>query len=532
MEAYAVKTETGVPLDFRDHLFLYDIYSDWSPKLVCYKAAQLGFTTLAVNKSFWAVKNVGLDGIYTMPTGGDIVDFVGGKVNRIIAQNPILQEWVADRDTIEQKKIGDHVLYYRGTMTERAAISVASDLNIHDEEDRSDQGIIAMYSSRQQHSRHKWEWHFSNPSVEGNGVSRYWGRSDQKHWFVICPACRERQFLSWPDSICRERRVFQCNKCHAELGREARRVGEWVRKWADREFSGYWMSLLMAPWVTAAEILDYYETKPIDFFYNFVLGLPYVGEGNTVPVETVLKNCTDATNDQDRAVIGCDSGIVKHYVVGNRAGLFYYGKTNTWDDVRRMLREHRSWIAVIDAMPDITEPRKLVDEFPGRVFICHYVRDRKTMQLIRWGRGDEEGFVTVDRNRLMQVHIDEFAAGAIPINGRRDEWLEFAGHYKTLFRTTEIDSLGMPVFEWKTSNGTDHWCHATNYWRAGMDRFGWGAGAVLEPPGTTGNPGEYGPVVSPVRDSVPLTPGLRYSTSERARTFDAKPAEPDDWRDV
>jgi hypothetical protein len=72
-------------------------------------------------------------------------------------------------------------MYFRGTKTERAALAVSSDLNIHDEEDRSDQQVIAQYSSRLQHSDYKWEWHFSNPSVKGNGVDRYWEISDQKH---------------------------------------------------------------------------------------------------------------------------------------------------------------------------------------------------------------------------------------------------------------------------------------------------------------------------------------------------------------
>lgn len=524
-ELHGIRTETGNRLDFRNHLFLYDIYADWSPLLCCYKAAQIGFTTMAINKSLWAVKNIGLDAIYTMPTGSDINDFVSGKVNRIIEQNPVLQGWVQDRDTIDQKKVGDHVIYYRGTFTERAAISVSSDLNIHDEEDRSNQEIIAMYASRQQHSKFRWEWHFSNPSVEGNGVSRYWPRSDQKHWFITCVGCGEKQFMSWPDSVDRERRVFQCKKCHKALTDEERRVGEWVRKWKDRDYSGYWISLLMAPWITAGQVIDLYETKPIDFFYNFVLGLPYVGEGNTVSMETLFKNCSDTVNDQERAVIGSDSGIVKHYVIGNRQGLFFYGKENGWDWLRKLLKEHPNWIAVLDAMPDITEPRRLVEEFPGRVFLCHYVRDRKTMQLMRWGRDQEEGFVTADRNRLLQVVIDEFAAGAIPISGRRDEWVDYGRHWKTLYRITEIDALGMPVFEWKTSDGNDHWCHATAYWRIGMDRFGWGAGAVLAPPDVGPPALRQSPAVSP--DFTVPAPRVDQLNG---RTFTAPKPEDNDWR--
>src|SRR3990167_358780 len=131
-----IKNERGEPIDFRNHLFLYDIYSDFSPKLVCYKAAQVGFSTLAILKKFFVAYKRGMDLIYTLPTQGDVYDFVGGKVNRIIAANPILQEYVKDRDTMEQKRVGNNVVYYRGTFTEKQALMVPSDWNIHDEEDR------------------------------------------------------------------------------------------------------------------------------------------------------------------------------------------------------------------------------------------------------------------------------------------------------------------------------------------------------------------------------------------------------------
>src|SRR3990167_2788561 len=196
-----IKNERGEPIDFRNHLFLYDIYSDFSPKLVCYKAAQVGFSTLAILKKFFVAYKRGMDLIYTLPTQGDVYDFVGGKVNRIIAANPILQEYVKDRDTMEQKRVGNNVVYYRGTFTEKEALMVTSDWNIHDEEDRSNQDVIQQYASRLQHSKYGWEHHFSNPSVEGNGVSRYWALSDQKHWLITCEGCKKEQYLSWPESI-------------------------------------------------------------------------------------------------------------------------------------------------------------------------------------------------------------------------------------------------------------------------------------------------------------------------------------------
>lgn len=482
IQEHQIKNEQGMPLDFRDHLFLFDIYADQSPKLVCYKAAQIGFSTMAILKSLWLAKHKHLDIIYTMPSSSDMKDFVGGKVNRLIVQNPVLLDYVKDKDSIEQKQVGDNIIYYRGTWTEKAAIAVSSDLNIHDEEDRSKQEVIQQYASRLQHSQHKWEWHFSNPSVEGNGVSRYWSLSDQKHWFISCSSCDEEQYLSWPDSVDVSRRVFQCKECKKELTREERRVGRWVRKYKDREYSGYWISLLMAPWITAEEIIKYHETKSAEYFSNFVLGLPYVGEGNQVTPDIIYRNCTPDINSQERVVIGCDSGLKKHYVLGNKDGIFYAGIAADWSEIDSLLKKYERSIAIIDALPDLTEPRRLREKYPGRVYLCHYARDRKTMQVVRWGKKKELGNVLVDRNRMMQIVIDDFAGKKIPLQGTQDDWAEFESHFATLYKVTEVDTLGVPQSVWATSNGMDHFCHAALYWRVGMDRFKNDGGKIFTEP--------------------------------------------------
>lgn len=505
LSEHRIKNEAGNPIDFRDHLFLFDVYADQSPKLVCYKAAQIGFTTMALLKAMWLAKTKGMDVIYTMPTADDIKTIVGGKANRLITQNPILQNYVKDKDAIEQKQVGDNLIYFRGTWTDRAALSVSSDLNIHDEEDRSKQEVIQQYASRLQHSKYKYEWHFSNPSVEGNGVSRYWNRSDQKHWFIRCSGCSTEQYLSWPDSISLESSEFVCKQCHKLLTREERRVGRWVKKYKDREFSGYWISLLMAPWITAEEIIKYHETKSAEYFSNFVLGLPYVGEGNQVTPDIIYRNCTDEINNQERIVIGCDSGLKKHYVLGNKDGIFYAGIANDWTEIDSLLKKYERSIAVIDALPDLTEPRRLREKYPGRVFLCHYARDRKTYQIIRWGQHAEAGNVTVDRNRMIQMVIDDFANKMIPLQGVQDDWQEFQSHFATLYKTTELDTLGVPVSVWNTSTGLDHFVHAVAYWRTGMDRFRNDGGKIF-----TGEPAQF-PVGRPIEgEKVEWRPKFIY----------------------
>jgi len=199
-----------------------------------------------------------------------------------------------------------------------------------------------------------------------------------------------------------------------------------------------------------------------------------------------LRNLTHRVNSQERVIIGCDSGLKKHFVLGNREGLFYYGVTQDWGDIESYLKRYQGSIAVIDALPDLTAPRAIREKFPGRVFLCHYHKDRKSIQLTKWGEGTEYGNVTVDRNRMLQTVIDEFSEGRIPLQGTDGDWRDYMKQWKTLYKINEPDALGNESFKWETSNGHDHWAHATSYWRTGMERFGGGSAAIGGPVAVTG----------------------------------------------
>ena len=468
-----LKTEDGKDYDLREHLFWFDILEDWSAKQVWYKAAQVGGTLAAVLKMLYAIKKFKINAIYTMPSASDVATLVKSKVNRLVANNPALQGWITG-DSIQEKIVGDNMAYFRGTFTEQQAISIPSDLNIHDEIDRSNQSVLEMYSSRLDNSEYGWQWHFSNPSVLGNGVSKYWAKSDQKEWFIKCLGCEKEQYLKFPESINFHTRQYQCRHCARVLTDDERRKGRWVKRKLDAEWSGYHISQMMNLRKSAHDILDAYETKSSEYFYNFVLGLPYVGEGNKLTWEAFVQNFVAADDKQERVVIGCDSGNKKHWVAGNQAGLFAYGVTEDWEDVARLLMKYKDSILIVDGAPDITGPKWLREKFPNRVYINFYSQDRKSMQTVRFGKNEEDGQVRTDRNRLIQQVVDEFTMGRIPVQGNPEDWRKYFEHWDNVYRITEDSSLGVPTIKWETSNGIDHWVHSTSYWRAGMTKMMYG----------------------------------------------------------
>lgn len=477
-----IKTEDGTPYDLRRTPFMFDILSELAKleKDVCiYKAAQVGFSTAAMLASFWVAKYKKVDMIYTLPTSSDVKDFAGGKINRIIAQNPVLSKWVKDHDTIEQKTIGNNIIYYRGTFTQKQAMMVSSDLNIHDEIDASDQRVVEQYSTRLQASELRRQWTFSHPSVPGNGVSRQWVKSDQRHWFITCKSCKQKQYMDFPDSFDLETQQYVCKHCHAVLDNDTRIRGEWVKKYKDKEIAGFWIPLWICPWVEAKQIIEYHNTKSAEYFQNKVAGLPYVGRDNKPTYDMITKNVTDKVNPQDGwIVIGSDTGIKYHYVVGNHRGLFYYNEGSP-QDIRDMLKRWKKSVVVFDAGGDLTEPRKIREEFPGRVFLCHYRQDRKTMQLVQWGKGKEEGNVVADRNRMIQLVLNEFQDGLIPLQGTESDWYDYWLSWDDIYRVDEENKLGVIERKWERSNNNDHLCHASVYWRVGMDKFAGATGGQI-----------------------------------------------------
>jgi hypothetical protein len=466
LDTYAIKNDQGVKLDFTDHKYLLDIYEDFTPKQAILKAAQIGFSTTANIKAMWLAKNKGMDIIYSLPSASDIKDFVSGKTNRLINNNPILQEWTNDKDSIEQKRVGNNVIYFKGTWTERAAIATPADLYISDETDRSKQEIVTQFQTRLQHSKWGWEWYFSNPSVPGMGVDKHWAISDQKHWFVTCD-CGNKEYMTM-NNIMGESPYFGCTKCRKELNR---RRGQWVRRWQDKEVSGYWIPSFVNPNLTAKFILDKKKELSEDQFTNYVLGQPYIGKGNVLTKNMFTQNLRDDVNPQDtRPIIGVDTGIGINYVIANKYGTFFHDKVDDYGPIRNLLIRWPNAIAVIDQGGDIIGPRKLREEFPNRVFLCFFRASSNDDKLVRWN--DEDGTVTADRDRLIQLVVDEFIEKRMPVYGTENDWYDYMIEWLGMYRAQDENALGIRTYHWeKPSSGRCDYPFAQVYARIGLDRF-------------------------------------------------------------
>lgn len=512
-----IKNEAGLPLEFDDREFMIDILEDMSPLQVILKAPQVGATVLETIKALWVAKFERRDIIYTLPTAGDITDMVGGKINRIIAQNPSLLEMVKDHDTIEQKQVGDNIIYFRGTWTSKQAMMVSSQLNLHDEVDASNREVITQYETRQQASTNGWRWYFSHPSIVGAGIDAYWQKSDQKEWFVHCTFCDKWQFLEWPISINQEKQIYVCKFCEAQISDQQRRKGQWRKRYPIAEYSGYHISQLICPWIPASKVIKDFREKEPQYFHNFVLALPYADAQSKITLETIKGLLTDNFKRKGRVLIGLDTGVKLRYMVGDQNGLFDIGEVDNYEDLQKVCDKYGDWVMVADAGGDIIGMRQFQENNRGKVFLCSFRQDKQSQNLIKWGESDEFGRVACDRNRMIQLVVDLMNDKRIPLYGTLEKWWSFWLHCSHIFRTVEEDRLGNLVYIWQRS-GRDDWFLATVYYCVARDRFS-------EKESTFEGKSEDVPQVdeAPIRDYRGYTGGI-ILTPPKVNTRD------DDWR--
>lgn len=497
----------GQPFEWEMHSYLIDPMCDWSPKIAIRKSAQIGFTeSFGIMKTLFGAHFYNLSIIYTNTTSVASDVMVSTKVNPIVQNNPSLRT-IIDSDKLGEKKIGNSFIFYRGTFSGEStqnksmsdkAISVTADLNVYDERDRSDQEVIDMFGSRLENSHYAGEWSFSNPSFPGVGTDGMYEKSDQKMWFMKCPHCNHWQYSDWKklgeedyqgvpehwlvDPI---NKAYICSKCQKKIDDITRMRGQWVAKYPDREISGYWMSQMNYVKHKARDLLYKEETKTKEFFYNMVLGLPYRGTDVVVDRNIILKNI-NPTSRGKRIGIGVDNGVNKHYVIGDENGLFKKGITKDWDEIEKIFNELRaagnSVCMVIDPYPYSTTPYKWAEKYKGEVFLAEYSKDHARMNSIEFMKRDRRGFVDIQRTKYFDELIDKFVQREKPISIPERELDDYIKHWDSLSRLEVPDKMGVPRPVWVSSNGVDHFCHATVYQDIALTKVGGGSSGTVNTP--------------------------------------------------
>jgi len=486
IDAEKIKNEKGEPIEFENHVFLLDIYTDQSKEIVIKKGSQVGVSTFAILKEIHDMKYRGINQIHTLPSDKDVWEFVPTKVDKIIKANGIK----LDKDSAEIKGIGKGFIYYKGTFTEKAPIIISSDRNIYDEVDKSKQEIIRDYSSRLSFSRLGERIYISTPTVPDFGIDRLWANSDQKHWRFQCPKCKTWQHMEWEKNVDLDFRVYVCQKCHRELKPGTIKSGRWEAKYPNREISGYWLPQMIATWRTCEDLIKELEdAEDEQYFYNFILGQAYLNPEARIPASLILKNLTTEKNDERNSAMGVDVGAKElHVIIGNEKGIFGIavltdqpGKSK-WKRLGELMEVYEVRYCVIDAEWNTNEAYEFAKKFPYKVYLNWYKEDPQKIKIVRFAdetkftdkpkEFEEEIKVLTDRNRIIDLLIDDLRKGKHKFHFRAGDSriAELIEHIQTMYVRTVTDKIGQEKREWASTTKKDHFLHALVYYKIALDK--------------------------------------------------------------
>jgi hypothetical protein len=482
-------------LEFKDHRFMIDIYGDDHDDIVCTKSAQVGFSVYSILKSFHELKYEKRNIIYALPTKNVVQDFVVPKVNPLITSNPVISKDMGS-DSVSLKKLGDRFIYFKGG-SEREAISVSADTLVIDEYDRMpDMNVVTMFDSRLQAAQEPRRRRFSNPSAIGYGVDGLFKDSKAYHWFITCAHCNHNWYIDYEANdeyahhVDKELEAYVCGKCHKPLTDSDRRGGEWVPKWPSKERHGYWISQMMAPWVTAKRIIGQEAEMDTQTFYGFVLGKAFTQSDLLIDRETIMRALRQGDIRKRNVVMGTDIGKPHWYWLATPQGLFKWGRAESWDDLEYLFNFYKCDAWVMDSMPEFTKVQEMLRKYPGRAFACQFNKDRAALGAIRWQEGEKRGFVYADRTKVIDRTVTDLASGNLQIFGRPSELEEFIKHANNMYRTVETDTKGLVKIDWQTHEGKpDHLVFALVYTRIALERaFSGMNGGVVETSEPVGGP--------------------------------------------
>jgi hypothetical protein len=456
--------ENQQPIEFKDHLFMIAIYADEHPDIVCKKSAQVGFSVYAILKSIHDAKS-GWNVIYALPTNNVVNDFVKPKVNPLINSNPKIAAMVSE-DSVSLKKVGDRFIFFKGGFSDREAISITGDILVIDEYDRMPSiQVVNTFDSRLQASKNPKRRRFSNPSSVGAGVDALFNDSDQMHWFVNCHHCGhsiyidfERDLLPVGDTMVpthyvdQTKEIFACGQCRLELSDNDRRNGEWRAKYPGRKRRGYWISQMMAPWVTARRILEQKDESGIEFFYNFVLGKAYTPSDLIVNRDTIMRATAPGMVEKRDVAMGLDTNMPMTYTLMTHDGIFDFGKTDSWDEVERLKLMYKA-VLVMDPNPAPTKPTEMVRKYPGSAFLCYFKQDTKNLGIIQYGTGVNASVVYADRTKILDLIANEKIEQKTLYRKQLHELEKVIDEWENIYRTTEEKEDGRTRSVWIKKEG-------------------------------------------------------------------------------
>ena len=485
----------GESLDFNEHKYLVDIYSDQFPNIVFQKAAQMGISERLVSEAVWICDRLSKNTLYIFPTSSQLNDFAQARLEPVFNQSDYLsritgiipaeqrrRQNIDEGDKIKKvglKQIRDAFLYLRGSQNQKQIISVDADAVILDERDRFIQEHVPYIDKRTLHSTLRWRREASTPTYPGMGISEAYENSDQRVWMLECDECGLEQELDFFFNVDFDKKTTICKQCHHEINRLKK--GKWVPLNPDnKDVHGYKLNGIYNPRRTVDDLIDTYEKSKLkgfsemQQFYNQVLGLPFEAEGQKILVSDLnglRKDYEIPVKDAIRCFGGADVGQVINVIVSQPIGkdlykYVYIGTvkdfTGPTDSLEYLINRFKIMLLVVDSKPDTRQVEILMKMFPGRVYAADYPNRKFDIQEY-YVYDDIKSEVYIDRTISLDYLVSDIQNARIELPRNAAYIPEFYEQMTSAIRITEINpKTGQPTPRW-VPRGPDHYMHAANY---------------------------------------------------------------------
>lgn len=426
----AFRVEEGQPLDFEAFPFQRDLYRDFGnrdlPTVDVMKSGQCGISAAAVSLTLYAGAEWQANVLYVLPGQADGYDFSDSRVKPAIEGSPYLA-WRFGDGTHNKglKRIGHAWLYFRGSVSEKKALSIPADILILDEYDRLDQRNIPAFTKRLGSPKSlKLQRRFSNPSLPEMGIHSLYLKTDQRQWLMRCPACRREAPIAYDpqdqDHHVDEKRAARvCGKCRRPLPREAIAGGRWVAARPGVGRRGYHISKLIVPDQAIEELVEVHHSTDeteLQAHFNFDLGQPYAPKGGSLSQDMVLACRTkytppDSYTGSHWVTAGVDVGRLLHvrisrWLPDGRAAPLFIGEISSFEELSGLWDRYNVRFGLIDSAPEEKKAREFQAEYPGRVMLTRWAgEDQKDELLV----DDKTGFVIPRRTWACDQTVAAFA---------------------------------------------------------------------------------------------------------------------------
>ena len=491
------------PWRFKQHPWLEQMHDDQAEVIIGQKAAQMGFSEWAINKTFFWLDILGEDVLYLLPNAKpDSSDFSVGRFEPALASSDHIREMFSDTKNIGMKKAGGAILYIRGSRSDSQLKSIPTGRLVYDEYDEMAPTVRALAQERMSGQTSRQELLISTPTIPDYGINQEFLASDQKHFLFKCPSCGQWEELTYDpmgkdkDSIVITGETFndpqvehsylRCKHTNKELPHNLKadwlENNEWVARYDNTNISGYHVNQLYS---TAAHPSKFAiaklraDTNPAyaQEFAKSKLGMPYIESGSRVTDEE-LDQCTQAYQMTHQwqgglTMMGVDVGTRLHFEVcefrfqgtgidiNNLATskVLKAGFVKDFEELDHLMAAFHVSHCVIDANPERRKATEFAERHLGRVSLCYYIVGLSNANPIVIQ--PELLAVKVDRTSWLDLTLSRFRnkTKQIPV----DIHEEYRPHMKALVRRYKIADNGDISSSYVNAATADHLAHAANY---------------------------------------------------------------------